>query len=65
MVSPRLKFARRVSLAFVLTVLAAVSALAQASVERTVRITLLQLNDVYQISAVDKGTRGGLARVAT
>jgi 2',3'-cyclic-nucleotide 2'-phosphodiesterase (5'-nucleotidase family) len=30
-----------------------------------VHITLLQLNDVYQIGAVDKGTRGGLARVAT
>jgi 5'-nucleotidase len=28
-------------------------------------ITILQLNDVYQISPVDRGTRGGLARVAT
>ncbi|HSE83946.1 MAG TPA: 5'-nucleotidase C-terminal domain-containing protein [Thermodesulfobacteriota bacterium] len=33
--------------------------------ERTIRITLLHLNDVYQSSPVDKGTRGGLARVAT
>jgi len=32
--------------------------------DKLVRITLLQLNDVYQISPVDKGTRGGLARVA-
>ncbi|HLL75245.1 MAG TPA: bifunctional UDP-sugar hydrolase/5'-nucleotidase [Pyrinomonadaceae bacterium] len=31
----------------------------------TVRVTLLQVNDVYQISPVDKGRRGGLARVAT
>lgn len=31
----------------------------------TVRITLLQVNDVYQATPVDKGTRGGLARVAT
>jgi 5'-nucleotidase len=30
-----------------------------------VHITLLQLNDVYQIAAVDKGQAGGLARVAT
>ncbi|HLG17745.1 MAG TPA: 5'-nucleotidase C-terminal domain-containing protein [Blastocatellia bacterium] len=28
-------------------------------------ITILQLNDVYQISPVDKGKRGGVARVAT
>lgn len=35
---------------------------AQAS---TIRVTLLQLNDVYQISPVDKGKNAGLARVAT
>ncbi len=64
MISPRL-FARRTSLAFVLSLLVAVSALAQGAGERTVKVTLLQLNDVYQISAIDKGTRGGLARVAT
>lgn len=29
-----------------------------------IHITLLQLNDVYQISPVDKGQHGGLARVA-
>lgn len=28
-------------------------------------VTILQLNDVYQISPVDRGRRGGLARVAT
>ena len=32
---------------------------------RSVRITLLQLNDVYQIAPVDKGKNAGLARVAT
>src|SRR5215208_6525203 len=31
----------------------------------TTSITILQLNDVYQISPVDRGRRGGLARVAT
>lgn len=33
--------------------------------ESTSRVTLLQLNDVYQISPVDKGKNAGLARVAT
>ncbi len=33
--------------------------------EATSRVTLLQLNDVYQISPVDKGKSAGLARVAT
>src|SRR5687768_14036497 len=56
--------ARRVMLAIALVVSASLSTLAQAS-GKTVRVTLLQLNDVYQISAVDRGTRGGLARVAT
>lgn len=28
-------------------------------------LTILQLNDVYQISPVDKGKRGGMARIAT
>ncbi len=32
---------------------------------REIRITLLQLNDVYQISPLDKGKSAGLARVAT
>ncbi|MGI0484005.1 bifunctional metallophosphatase/5'-nucleotidase [Pantanalinema rosaneae CENA516] len=30
-----------------------------------VRFTLLQLNDIYEITAIEGGTRGGLARVAT
>ena len=33
--------------------------------ERKLRITLLQLNDVYQTEPMDKGKSGGLARVAT
>jgi 5'-nucleotidase len=36
---------------------------AQTSTKTT--ITILQLNDVYQIAPVDRGRRGGLARVAT
>lgn len=59
-------FTRRIAATVILAVITSLTAFAQASTEeRTVRITLLQLNDVYQISAVDKGTRGGLARVAT
>jgi 5'-nucleotidase len=37
----------------------------QASADRNIRVTLLQLNDVYQISPLDKGKTAGLARVAT
>ena len=33
--------------------------------ECATRITLLQVNDVYQFSPVDRGTRGGLGRVLT
>lgn len=37
----------------------------ESAAAETVRVTLLQVNDVYQISPVDKGRRGGLARIAT
>jgi 5'-nucleotidase len=66
--------ARRITLAAGLVLaLAAISAVnlrlnlsrAQAQRECNVRVTLLQLNDVYQFAPVDGGTRGGLARVLT
>jgi 5'-nucleotidase len=38
---------------------------AQENRECPVRVTLLQVNDVYQFAPVDGGTRGGLARVST
>jgi 5'-nucleotidase len=38
---------------------------AQQKADCTVRVTLLQVNDVYQFAPVDQGTRGGLARVLT
>jgi 5'-nucleotidase len=41
------------------------SAAAQEQRECPVRVTLLQVNDVYQFAPVDGGTRGGLARVLT
>lgn len=48
---------------FIAVVFLLATSLAQAA--DPVRITLLQLNDVYQISPVDKGKNGGLARIAT
>jgi 5'-nucleotidase len=66
--------ARRIALtAGLVLALAAISAAsfginlptAQAQRECNVRVTLLQLNDVYQFAPVDGGTRGGLARVLT
>jgi len=38
---------------------------AQQNRDCPVRVTLLQVNDVYQFAPVDGGTRGGIARVAT
>jgi 5'-nucleotidase len=47
-------------------VIASVASLsAQQKTDCTVRVTLLQVNDVYQFAPVDQGTRGGLARVLT
>src|SRR5215204_5652210 len=52
--------------AFVFAVSSQTPARAQEkAAAETVRVTLLQVNDVYQISPVDKGRRGGLARVHT
>lgn len=59
---------RQIALALVLTFIAAVPTFAQtgaAQIEASVRVTLLQVNDVYQISPVDRGKRGGLARLST
>ena len=39
-------------------------ATAQETRDCPVRVTLLQVNDVYQFAPVDGGTRGGLARVS-
>ncbi|HEX8651209.1 MAG TPA: 5'-nucleotidase C-terminal domain-containing protein [Pyrinomonadaceae bacterium] len=45
--------------------LAAVATTAQTTDKRTVQVTLLQVNDVYQFVPVDNGMRGGLARILT
>lgn len=56
---------RRSSLAIVLLLLAAFNAAAQTATERTVQLTLLQVNDVYQFLPVDRGASGGMARLST
>jgi 5'-nucleotidase len=57
---------RRAGLAFTLALCAALSVAAQTNTtERTVQVTLLQVNDVYQFLPVDRGAAGGLARLLT
>lgn len=45
--------------------LAMVPGLAESTGNETIDITLLQANDIYEISPVEGGKRGGMARVAT
>lgn len=56
---------RRLALILTFIVLSQISLLSQRKAECTVRVTLLQVNDVYQFTPVDLGSRGGLARVLT
>jgi 5'-nucleotidase / UDP-sugar diphosphatase len=45
--------------------LGAVLSVAQSSMAEVVNVTLLHLNDIYEITPVEGGKRGGMARVAT
>ena len=63
--NPHLMFARRTALALALLVAALVSITAQDKTQCNVKVTLLQVNDVYQFAPVDQGTRGGLGRIMT
>jgi 5'-nucleotidase len=58
-------FARRTALALALFLTAFFSIAAQEKPPCNIKVTLLQVNDVYQFSPVDRGTAGGLARVLT
>jgi len=59
-------FPRRMALALLLTLALATSVPAQTTTPKgCVRITILQVNDVYQFMPVERGTQGGLARVST
>src|SRR5687767_16039808 len=55
---------RRTALALILFLTAIFSITAQEK-QCNVKVTLLQVNDVYQFAPVDLGTAGGLARVLT
>lgn len=57
--------ALRVALAALLIFSQALAAAGQERADCTVRVTLLQVNDVYQFMPVERGTQGGLARVST
>src|SRR5581483_3348665 len=59
--------ARRITYAVLLGLLlvSPIQAQTQPTASKQVRLTILQLNDVYQLSPVDKGKNAGLARVAT
>jgi 5'-nucleotidase len=61
------RLSRRSPLALLLILLAAISTAPgqTQSSSKCVRITILQVNDVYQFMPVDRGTQGGLARVST
>ncbi|HEX8494055.1 MAG TPA: 5'-nucleotidase C-terminal domain-containing protein [Pyrinomonadaceae bacterium] len=56
---------RRAALALMLALVAALSVAAQTAQERIVRLTLLQVNDVYSFLPVDRGASGGIARLMT
>lgn len=56
--------ARRTALAIIFLLTAIFSVAAQEQ-QCNVKVTLLQVNDVYQFSPVDQGTTGGLGRVLT
>ncbi len=56
---------RRTALALALLLAAIFSITAQEKTQCNVKVTLLQVNDVYQFLPVDRGNAGGLARVLT
>ena len=56
---------RRLTVILILVLGVIVPLSAQQKPDCTVRVTLLQVNDVYQFAPVDQGARGGLARVLT
>src|SRR5215216_1302827 len=63
--NPHLRFARRTALALVLFIAAFFAVAAQEKTQCNVKVTLLQVNDVYQFAPVDQGKSGGLGRVLT
>lgn len=58
-------FFRRTALALALFLTAIFSIASAQEKQCNIKVTLLQVNDVYQFSPVDRGTTGGLARLLT
>ena len=63
--SPHMMSPRRTALALVLFITAFFTIAAQEKTECNVKVTLLQVNDVYQFAPVNNGKSGGLGRVLT
>ena len=63
--NPHLMSPRRAALALVLFITAILSIAAQEKTQCNIKVTLLQVNDVYQFAPVDNGKSGGLGRVLT
>ena len=63
--NPRLMSLRRAALALVLFITVIFSIAAQQKTQCNIKVTLLQVNDVYQFAPVDQGKSGGLGRVLT
>lgn len=61
----RFNYWRKPSLGLLVIVVAILSAAAQQKLDCNVKVTLLQVNDVYQFTPVDNGRNGGVARVLT
>src|SRR4029450_2331001 len=60
-----LMYARRRALALVLFIAVVLTVAAQEKSQCNIKVTLLQVNDVYQFAPVDQGKSGGLGRVLT
>src|SRR5688500_5456858 len=65
MINPRLLLIRRLAIAFSLIIVAFFTSASAQKTDCNVRVTLLQVNDVYQFAPVEKNTKGGLARLLT
>ena len=61
----RMLLLRRLTIVLIGVLLPVTTTAQRATERRVVRVTLLHVNDVYQINPVDRGTRGGLARLKT
>jgi 5'-nucleotidase / UDP-sugar diphosphatase len=63
--NPHWMYTRRTALALLLSLTAIFTLVAQEKPQCNVKVTLLQVNDVYQFAPVDQGKSGGLGRVLT